>query len=228
VRAFLYPKPMADVDYSTIRYLETVGGSIRIHYKDGKKVDAYSDGRGRFLPRLSSAGEPPPYEPWEPPEEPEDPPPTGSWVHPLPGSVVTSGFGWRAGGFHYGVDLSTTTAAVGGPVVSVTDMIVTAAWDAYEGGNVSAGTYVKGHTLDEAYTFTYNHGADETLVVGVGDTVAAGATLFMEGATGNVTGTHLHFETILGNYADPWAPPYNNGAQFVDPLQVLRDHGVVI
>jgi murein DD-endopeptidase MepM/ murein hydrolase activator NlpD len=107
-------------------------------------------------------------------------------------------------------------------------MVITVAWDAYEGGNATAGTYVKGHSTDGLYTFTYNHGADESLMVSAGTTVPAGTVLFTEGATGNVTGTHLHFEIIEGTWNDPWAPPYNNGANFVDPLPVLRDHGVVI
>jgi murein DD-endopeptidase MepM/ murein hydrolase activator NlpD len=216
------------LDYQNIRYLETVGDAVWIHYTDGKKVLSYPDGKGRFLPKRTTTGAPPPYDPWEPPPPPEDPPPTGSWVIPLADAVMTSGFGWRQGGFHYGADLSTTTAPSGGPVRSVTDMVITVAVDAYEGGNATAGTYVKGHTPDGQYTFTYNHGADESLLVSVGQTVTPGTQLFTEGATGNVTGTHLHFEIILGNYSDPWAPPYNNGAQFVDPLPVLRDHGVNI
>jgi murein DD-endopeptidase MepM/ murein hydrolase activator NlpD len=215
------------LDYSTIRYLEKVGDSLHIHYTDGKIVPAFTDGRGRYRPRLASAGDPPEeYEPWEPPPEPTDPPPPGSWVHPLEGAALTSGFGYRWGGFHYGIDLSTTTAAVGGPVKAVTDMVITRAHDAFEGGNETAGTYVKGN--NGFYTFTFAHGANDTLNVAVGDTVTAGTTLFMEGATGNVTGTHLHFEIINGVYADPWAPPYNNGAEFIDPLPVLRANGVNI
>lgn len=217
------------LDYNTIRYLETIGGSLRVHYIDGKKVDAYPDGRGRYLPAKGNEGDPPEtYDPWVPPEEPTDPPPAGSWTHPLPGGVLTSGFGMRTGGFHYGIDLSTTTAPSGAPVLSAADMIITVAVDAFEGGNSTAGTYVKGHTPDGAYTFTYNHGADESLLVAVGDTVTAGTQLFTEGATGNVTGTHLHFEIIEGNWPNPWAPPYNNGATFIDPLPVLRSHGVNI
>ena len=182
-----------------------------------------------FLPRKpGDTPPPPPYDPWEPPPTPTDPPPPGSWVIPLENATLTSGYGYRQGGFHYGIDLSTTTAPVGGPVRSVTDMVITVAVDAYEGGNSTAGTYVKGHTPDGQWTFTYNHGADNTLAVSVGQTVTAGTVLFQEGATGNVTGTHLHFEIIEGNWPDPWAPPYNNGAQFIDPLPVLRSYGVVI
>jgi len=214
------------IDYSTIRYLEKVGNQLHIHYTDGKTALAYPDGRGRFLPRAASGEVPETYDPWVPPGDPTDPPPAGSWVHPLAGAVMTSGFGMRAGGFHYGADFSTTTAPTGGVVRSVTDMVVTMAVDAFEGGNATGGTFVKGHTLDGAYTFAYYHGADESLSVHVGDTVTAGTKLFIEGATGNVTGTHCHFEMSIGNHANPWPPPYNYGVQFVDPLPILRAHGV--
>ena len=215
------------LDYRTIKYLETVGSSVHIHYVDGKTVIAVSDGRGRWLPRAASAGDPPEeYDPWIPPG---DPIPPGDWMGDwADGFTMTSGFGMRTGGMHYGIDLSSTTAPTGLPIYAVADMVVTVAVDAFEGGNETAGTYVKGHTPDGAYTFTYNHMADESLAVAVGDTVTAGTQIGVEGATGNVTGTHLHFEIILGSWPNPWAPPYNNGAQFVDPLPILRDHGVNI
>ena len=217
------------LDYQTIRYLEQVGGGIHVHYIDGKIVPTYPDGKGRFRPRVASAGAPPEtYDPYEPPPPPTDPPPPGSWAHPLAGATLTSGYGMRWGGMHYGIDLSTTTAPTGGDVVTPAELVITRAVDANEGGNATAGTYVKGHTPDGAYTFTFAHGADNTLAVAAGTTVPAGTLLFVEGATGNVTGTHLHFEIILGVWDDPWAPPYNNGAQFVDPLPILRDHGVNI
>lgn len=213
------------LDYSTIRYLEKVGNNIHVHYVDGKTVISYPDGRQRFLPRLTSGEAPETYVPWVPPV-PGDPPPAGSWSHPLAGATMTSGFGMRAGGFHYGADFSTTTAVTGGAVRSAADMVITVAVDAFEGGNATGGTYVKGHTPDGEFTFCYYHGADESLMVAVGQTVTAGTQLFVEGQTGNVTGTHLHFEIIQGNYANPWPPPYANGAQFMDPLPILRAHGV--
>lgn len=216
------------LDYRTIRYLERVGSSIHIHYVDGKTVVTYPDGRGRWV--IGVPGDTPPPETYEPvpPGDPGLPPSSGDWYHPAAGTIVTSGYGMRSGGMHWGVDLSSTTAVTGVPIRSVTDMIVTAAVDAYEGGNLTAGTYVKGHSLDEQYTFTYNHMADESLAVTVGQTVPAGTIVGTEGQTGNVTGTHLHFEIVLGNHANPWAPPYNNGAEFVDPLPILRNHGVNI
>ena len=221
------------LDYNTIRYVEQVGDLMRVHYTDGKKVLFLPTPNGRWIKRgtTSEGGDPGTYDPYVPPPAPDPnapPPPAGSWVIPLENATLTSGFGMRAGGFHYGIDLSTTTAPSGGPVRSVTDMVITRAFDAYEGGNSTAGTYVKGHTPDGSYTFTYNHGADGSLLVAAGQTVTTGQQLFTEGATGNVTGTHLHFEIIEGNWPDPWAPPYNYGANFIDPLPVLRAHGVNI
>ena len=217
------------LDYGIVKYVEHVGDHLWIHYADGKKVLAASDGRQRYVPQKTTTGAPPPYDPWTPPEDTGDPGVPGEWYRNFAqGFTLTSGFGYRSGGFHYGIDLSSTTAPTGLPIRAVADMVVTVAVDAYEGGNVTAGTYVKGHTPDGAYTFTYNHMADQSLAVSVGQTVTAGTQIGVEGATGNVTGTHLHFEIILGNWDNPWAPPYNNGAQFVDPLPILRDHGVLI
>lgn len=216
------------LEYDIVKRVELVGDTAIILYADGKRVIAYPDGRGNFIRSMASAGAPPAeYDPWTPPEEPPPGEPApGDWVHPLAGSTLTSGYGYRWGGFHYGIDLSTTTAAVGGPVKAPTDFVVTRAFDAGGSGNQTAGTYVKGN--NGQFTFTFAHGADNTLAVAQGQTITKGTTLFMEGGTGNVTGTHLHFEIIDGVHADPWAPPYNNGAQFMDPLPILRSYGVLI
>ncbi|AYQ99931.1 peptidase [Arthrobacter phage Mendel] len=215
------------IEYN-IRYVEALGDMVRLHYTDGKKVLAFPDGKGRFKPGTVDPGPPPEtYTPPTPPD-PELPPSSGDWDHPLPGAVFTSGFGMRTGGFHYGIDLSTTTAPSGGNVHAPTDLVITVAVDAFEGGNWSGGTHVKGHTLDGAYTFAFYHMADESLAVSVGSTITKGTVLGVEGATGNVTGTHLHFEISVGSHDNPWPPPYNNGVQFVDPLPILRSHGVNI
>lgn len=215
------------LDYRTLRRISQVGNNLHVLYVDGKTVIAYPDGHGGFMPRAANpSGDPSTYDAYTPPVEPPAP---GDWLaNWAEGFELTSGYGMRAGGMHYGIDLSSTTTVTGKPVLAVSDMVVTVAVDAFEGGNSTAGTYVKGHTPDGKYTFMYCHGADESLKVAVGDTVTAGTQLFVEGQTGNVTGTHLHFEIIMGNWPNPWAPPYNNGAQFVDPLPILREHGVNI
>lgn len=153
----------------------------------------------------------------------------GKWVNPLPGSTVTSGYGPRAapagtaGGvladFHYGLDLSTTTASVGGPVLAATDMKITIARE----DDGQFGTRVNGTTLDGKLTIGYYHLASGTLKVKVGDTVAAGTVLANEGATGNVAGTHLHLEFFTGTPDEPSVPTNPT----VDPEPILRSKGAL-
>ncbi|NED88188.1 M23 family metallopeptidase, partial [Streptomyces sp. SID11233] len=52
--------------------------------------------------------------------------------------------------------------------------------------------------------------------VAVGQTVTAGQQIAVSGATGNVTGPHLHFEART-------SPEYGSD---MDPLAYLRGHGV--
>lgn len=154
----------------------------------------------------------------------------GKWVNPLPGSIVTSGYGPRqapagtAGGalanFHYGLDLSSTTDAVGGVVVAATDLKITIARE----NDGQFGTRVNGTTLDGKLTLSYYHLAAGTLKVKVGDTVAAGTPLANEGGTGNVSGTHLHLEFFMGTPNEPSIPTNPT----VDPEPILRSKGVVL
>lgn len=154
---------------------------------------------------------------------------SGKWVNPLPGSTVTSGYGPRAappgtaGGalanFHYGLDLSTTTAATGGVVVAATDLKITIARE----GDGQFGTRVNGTTLDGKLTLGYYHLAAGSLKVKVGDTVAAGTPLGNEGGTGNVSGTHLHLEFFTGTPNEPSIPTNPT----VDPEPILRSKGAL-
>jgi len=199
---------------SNARFIRTMGDSLVVHFVDGEDITYYPNGPGYWLSREAKVAPVPP-----PPVQPE--PPSGAWYHPLPGGTITSPYGPRElGGFHWGCDFST---GGGGNVTAVTDLVITVAVDAYEGGNSTAGTYVKGHTTDGAYTFTYAHGVDESLAVAAGTTVPAGTVLFIEGDTGYTFGPHLHFECYEGIQFDPWAPPYGNP---IDPLPVLRAHNV--
>lgn len=152
---------------------------------------------------------------------------SGKWTDPLPGATMTSPYGARPappgtlGGvlanFHYGLDLSST--GEDNPVLAVTDLKITVATGT---GNPSGGTYVKGHTLDGKLTIGFYHMRPESLKVKVGDTVSAGTPLGIEGASGNVTGRHLHMEFFPGTIEDPWVPTN----QTVDPLPILQQQGV--
>jgi murein DD-endopeptidase MepM/ murein hydrolase activator NlpD len=83
---------------------------------------------------------------------------------------------------------------------------------------VHAGPAVKGFT-GYGQMVTIDHGAFQTVYahfsridVTVGDIVGAGASVGAIGTTGSVTGSHLHFETLVAG-------------QRVDPKSVLRVFG---
>ncbi len=214
--------PEADpvIPNGNLTYLEKRGDLIIVHFADGEQLTTYAMGVDRWAPR--KAKEAPPE---APPTQPTPPPSAGGWFHPIPGAQITSPYGPRDfDGFHWGADLSSTTLAIGRPIFAVTDLKITQAYNA-GGGNVTAGGCVKGHTLDEQYTFCYYHMAQGTVKPNVGDTITAGTQIGIEGQTGNVTGTHLHFEAYNGVHNDPWPPPYGNP---IEPLAILRAHGVTI
>lgn len=206
-----------------IKYAESVGDHIHLHMGDGQIVQLYSDGRNRFLPRQGSTTEP---------SVPGTPPTGGgggNWVDPLPTGVFTSGYGLRdasIGGdaMHWGMDESTPGYA--GDIYAPCDMIVTAAGYGLGSFNNSAGWRIVAHTLDDAYTFTFNHMQYGSLTVAAGDTVTQSTKIGVEGATGNVTGRHLHIEVYEGKFDNPWPPPY--GPTPIDPRPVFAAHGVNI
>lgn len=214
------PDPVEPVN-GNIRYITLVGDQLHVRFLDAETVMFLPDGRGHWIGRRPA--DPPPV---VPPVQPE--PPAGTWQHPLPGASLTSPYGPRAfDGFHWGSDLAHASGDPAGNVLAPCDLIITVA-RTYSTANPDKGTggnYVKGHTPDGLFTFSFFHMATGSLAVSAGDTVTAGTVLGVEGATGNVTGRHLHLECYNGAITDPWAPPYGNP---IDPLPVLRTHGVII
>ncbi|MFJ2720824.1 transglycosylase family protein [Streptomyces sp. NPDC087437] len=131
-------------------------------------------------------------------------------VAPVGGSVGTpyhaNGAHWSKG-YHTGVDFEVPTgtsvkAAAAGRVVS-------AGWGGAYGYQVVI-RHADGH-----YT---QYGHLSAISVRAGQTVAAGRGIGRSGATGNVTGPHLHFEVRTG-------PGFGTD---VDPLAYLRARGVRI
>lgn len=107
---------------------------------------------------------------------------------PVPGKVVTYAFGVKnaryAAGYHTGEDYA---AAVGLDVVAVRAGKIV--WS-----NDNGGAYGKwmGLEADNGRTYVYCHLSSRLLSSGA--TVTAGEKIGKVGATGNVTGPHLHFE----------------------------------
>ncbi|MFJ6719221.1 MULTISPECIES: M23 family metallopeptidase [unclassified Streptomyces] len=130
------------------------------------------------------------------------------FVAPVDGGTSTpyklAGSMWSSG-YHTGVDFiastGTTVKAVGAGTV------VTAGWGGAYGNEV-----VIRHA-DGKYS---QYGHLSQLSVSVGQSVTAGQRIGLSGATGNVTGPHLHFEIRTG-------PSYGSD---IDPLAYLRSKGV--
>ncbi|MER5729053.1 peptidoglycan DD-metalloendopeptidase family protein [Streptomyces sp. NPDC002138] len=130
------------------------------------------------------------------------------FVAPVSASITTQyrtpGAMWSSG-YHTGVDFAvgtgTTVRAVGAGTV------VSAGWGGAYGNEV-----VIRHA-DGRYS---QYGHLSQLSVSVGQSVTAGQSIGLSGATGNVTGPHLHFEIRTG-------PGYGTD---IDPLAYLRAQGV--
>jgi len=128
------------------------------------------------------------------------------WVLPVDSYHLTARFGecstlWAS--CHTGLDFA---APSGTPIHAVANGVVTSA--GYD-GSYGNKTVV---TLDDGTELWYCH--QTSYAVSVGDTVQAGETIGYIGATGNVTGPHLHLEVRPGG-GDP-----------VDPYQALIVHGL--
>ena len=120
-----------------------------------------------------------------------------SFLWPAKG-VFTSGYGWRWGRMHKGIDIANN---VGTPIVAAKDGIV-----AYSGWSSGYGYLVELNHGDGTST-RYAH--NSRLLVRKGQLVPQGQTISLMGSTGRSTGPHLHFEIL----------PAGRGA--VNPLQFL-------
>ncbi|WP_271395984.1 transglycosylase SLT domain-containing protein [Neomicrococcus lactis] len=155
---------------------------------------------------------------------------SGQWTHPLPGSQLTSTFGFRGciGGLsclgdianHRGIDFST---GGGGTVVAPADMRITVA-EAGQGWKTGYGTYIIARQTEQpGLIFEFHHCVHGSLKVAPGDTVAVGTPLCLEGNTGNSAGAHLHFQ--IGDPKASDTEPTRLNA--IDPLPILRQKGVL-
>lgn len=131
----------------------------------------------------------------------------------LPVSGATVGTGYRvagsmwSSGYHTGVDFvvptGTSLKAVGAGTV------VSAGWGGAYGNQVVI-------RLADGYYAQYAHLSQ--LSVSAGQSVSPGQQIGLSGATGNVTGPHLHFEIRT-------TPDYGSD---VDPVAYLRSKGVAV
>ncbi|MFI0510267.1 murein DD-endopeptidase MepM/ murein hydrolase activator NlpD [Streptomyces canus] len=132
-----------------------------------------------------------------------------AFVAPISGSYISTGYQsssslWSSGS-HTGVDFH---AASGTSVHAVgRGTVVEAGWGGSYGNNVVI------RMADGTYT---QYGHLSSIGVSVGQSVTPGQQIGLSGATGNVTGPHLHFEART-------TPEYGSD---IDPVAYLRSHGV--
>jgi len=125
---------------------------------------------------------------------------------PLGTGYKASGSLW-ASGSHTGVDFLVGSGTSVHAVAAGT--VVSAGWDGSYGNDVII------RHADGKYTL-YGHLSRP--VVSAGQTVTEGQQIGVSGATGNVTGPHLHFEVRT-------TPDYGSD---IDPVAYMRTHGVII
>jgi murein DD-endopeptidase MepM/ murein hydrolase activator NlpD len=122
------------------------------------------------------------------------PPVGGSGVLQWPVSgPVTSGFGWRWGRMHEGIDIAVPTGTPVGAAGSGT--VIYAGW---------MGGYGYLVAIDHGGGLSTAYGHNSSVSVSVGQSVEAGQTIALAGSTGHSTGPHVHFETrVNGRPVDP-------------------------
>ena len=112
------------------------------------------------------------------------------FIRPVNGGYIGTGYGasgkyWSTG-YHTGIDFN---GVAGNPIYAVGDGKVVQAVN----NSGSYGTHVMISHGNGIYSF-YAHGVSGSLKVSEGQIVSKGQQIMNVGATGNVTGPHLHFE----------------------------------
>jgi murein DD-endopeptidase MepM/ murein hydrolase activator NlpD len=119
-------------------------------------------------------------------------PSASGFIWPVNGAVV-SGFGWRGGRMHEGIDI---TASSGTPIWAAA--AGTVIWASWRGGYGNCVVVDHGNGLATLYAHA------SSILVGVGQPVDQGETIALVGSTGNSSGPHLHFEVrVNGSAVDP-------------------------
>lgn len=155
----------------------TVGRELRIaQASSGQSVLA-------VRPLRSGGAAWPESSPLETADQPESlKPPIVGYQWPTKG-VFTSGYGWRWGRMHKGIDIANNT---GTPIFAARDGIV-----AFSGWSGAYGYLVEiAHSDGESTRYAHN----SRLLVKKGQMVPRGARISLMGSTGRSTGPHLHFE----------------------------------
>jgi peptidoglycan hydrolase CwlO-like protein len=136
---------------------------------------------------------------------------SGTFMKPTSG-VLTSGFGPRKGGPHYGVDWAASGSGV--PIVAAANGVVSKSYTSLSYGEC---VFITHYINGQVYTTVYAH--MRTRLVQDDATVSKGQLIGYMGYTGQVDpkgpkGQHLHFELYKGQ----WTPKHSNA---INPLSMV-------
>lgn len=130
--------------------------------------------------------------------------------------IITSGFEWRWGSFHYAIDISGTGfgspiyVAKSGEVVATNNTCPNYGYYGSRCG-MSYGNYIIVKHSNNYYTM-YGH-LTQDLKVSVGEKVNRGQIIGAMGDSGSSTGTHLHFGVSIGY-------PHHPGSKWLNPWSI--------
>ncbi len=123
---------------------------------------------------------------------------TGSFIWPVEGGgKISSGYGWRNGGFHTGLDIAAPTGTA--VLASDSGVVVSSGWENGFGNSI---VVFHGH-----YYTRYAHNSRN--LVENGQAVNKGQVIANVGSTGRSTGPHLHFEIRTGSMYGSTVNPLN-------------------
>ncbi|HEY4554267.1 MAG TPA: peptidoglycan DD-metalloendopeptidase family protein [Bacillaceae bacterium] len=131
---------------------------------------------------------------------------SGMFMRPAMG-YISSGFGGRSLGNHFGIDIAAKGTV---PVVAAADGVVSSSYTSSSYGNV---VFVVHHINGQMYTTVYAHLRSRS--VSAGQSVSKGQLLGYMGNTGQSYGQHLHFELHVGG----WNAAKSNA---VDPRKYIN------
>ncbi len=110
---------------------------------------------------------------------------------PVPGGVLTSPFGFRAGVFHKGLDIA---ASIGDDILAASDGKVV-----FTGNRRRFRSYGNIVLVDHGKGIYTQYAHCDKILCKKGDKVKAGGRIAQVGNSGRSTGPHLHMEVRVGN-----------------------------
>jgi murein DD-endopeptidase MepM/ murein hydrolase activator NlpD len=134
-------------------------------------------------------------------------------MFPVPTGALSSGFGFRRGVFHAGLDI---TACKGDPILACADGTVVAT-----GSRKGYRSYGQTVLVDHGRNVFTHYAHASRVLVRPGQKVKKGEKIALIGATGRATSPHLHLEVRVGNQMlNPY--PYFSPAQ-LKGIQVAKN-----